>query len=629
MNEEITGMGSDLSWTSTANPRVRNTIAMLVQLGAITLDANGIPQINPAWTLPSPTTIQENISPPGYDPVWSPTQNISGLPGFTRIGYSSPTYVDGQSNGATGGSRTVNTPLEYINLNLARARDWDGGGGLFGGGIPIISNAMDYARQAGDILAAPVQGALSAVGDPLMNAAAPVLDAVGENVITPAGDVLGGAINSGMNSGVIPALAFAAATGIPTGTTAGATGFESLAPLADYGYATGLGETGMMSAAPYSLEAMGPGAEAGLFGTPASTAANTGMVGVSAPATPGMLGTPAGTAPLSAYGYQTGLAEAAPAIGLLGTEIPVGQAVQGGLNMLGGYLQGDQARSASETAANAQIEAARIAAEAARFRPIGVTNRFGSSQFGYDAQGNLTSAGYTVSPELAAQQDALMGMAPGMLQQFQGSQAATAPMGVAGQRAMELGQGYLQRTPQEQAAQYMAEQQALLAPSRERGMADLQARLQAQGRMGLMTGGTSTLNAANPELEAYYNALRMQDLGLAAQATQGGQQYAQFGTQMAGAGGNLMQGMFGTQTAALAPWQATMGGVKDIEAMGQDPFNLGMNIGAKGMSPAAAQAILSGRTGAAKTMLPANAWSPFADAVRGVGMLLKDSRWGQ
>jgi len=79
--------------------------------------------------------------------------------------------------------------------------------------------------------------------------------------------------------------------------------------------------------------------------------------------------------------------------------------VLGGANIVGGVMAGDAAKSAANTSAQAQLEAARIAADAARFRPIGTTTRFGSSQFGFDPTGQLTSAGYTVSPELQQYQD--------------------------------------------------------------------------------------------------------------------------------------------------------------------------------------------------------------------------------
>ena len=55
-----------------------------------------------------------------------------------------------------------------------------------------------------------------------------------------------------------------------------------------------------------------------------------------------------------------------------------------------GYLQGQSAKNAANTSAQAQLQAAQIAADAAKFRPVGVTSRYGTSQFTTDAQGNLT-----------------------------------------------------------------------------------------------------------------------------------------------------------------------------------------------------------------------------------------------
>ena len=60
----------------------------------------------------------------------------------------------------------------------------------------------------------------------------------------------------------------------------------------------------------------------------------------------------------------------------------------------------------------------------------------------------------------------------------------------------------------------MARQQELLAPSRERQLAQLQNQLYQTGRGGLSVGATGArpsgaggLGATTPEMEAYYNAL--------------------------------------------------------------------------------------------------------------------------
>lgn len=311
---------------------------------------------------------------------------------------------------------------------------------------------------------------------------------------------------------------------------------------------------------------------------------------------------------------------------LFGTQTPnLGNYLGTASGLLGSYLQGNQAKDAASTAALAQVEAAKIAAEAAKFKPIGVTTRFGSSQFGYDNAGNLVKAGYTMPSDIRAQQDALMTESNRALSQYQAAPGATAPMGVAGQRAMQLGQGYLGTTPQQQAAQYMAEQQGLLAPGRERDLATLQNKLLQQGRSGLATGGTSTgMMAANPELEAFYNAQRMQDLQLAAQSTQGGMDYAKFGAGMVGTGGDLFNDMYGTQKAAFAPYQTALGGAESIENLGQGAMDIGTSLGstATAASAAAGRATQQGMLGAAQTMQPANSWSPWGDLLQGAGQAI-------
>lgn len=301
--------------------------------------------------------------------------------------------------------------------------------------------------------------------------------------------------------------------------------------------------------------------------------------------------------------------------------------LSGGLQALGGLLTGNQATNAAESQADAIVQAAKIAADAAKFKPVGVTTRFGSSNFGYDANGNLTNAGYQLSPDIKAQQTALMGGSDAALQQYLAAQGATAPMGDTAQTLFGLGQGYLATTPEEQAAKYMAEQQALLAPTRERDLAALENRLRAQGRLGLATGATSTgLGAANPELEALYNAQRMQDLNLAAQATQGGMDYAKFGAGLVGTGGDMLKSMYGTQTAAYDPYKTMIGGASMLEGLGQNAMDLGINIGAKGTAANAQSGMLlsQGMTNAANVMAPANAYSPWGSLLSGAGTMLQN-----
>jgi hypothetical protein len=290
--------------------------------------------------------------------------------------------------------------------------------------------------------------------------------------------------------------------------------------------------------------------------------------------------------------------------------------------LLGGLLQGSSARSAARTQANAQTEAARIAAEEARFRPVGVTTRFGQSQFETDAQGRVTGAGYELNPEFRAMQDRFLGLAGGGLTQAEQAQQEFAPLQGAAQGLFGLGQQYLAQSPEQAAQQYMAGQQNLLAPSRERQFAQLQNQLFQTGRGGLSVGatgerpsGAAGLGATTPELEAYYNAIAQQDAGLAAQAMQAGQQQVAFGAGLFGTGGNLLTQGYGGQAAALTPYQAYLQGATGLESLGQQTLDTGAALGGRNANPTGANALYGGGIAAAQSGFAANSYNPFATAL--------------
>ena len=307
--------------------------------------------------------------------------------------------------------------------------------------------------------------------------------------------------------------------------------------------------------------------------------------------------------------------------------------VTGGLGLAGGIIGGQSASSATRDAANtsarAQIEAARIAADAARFRPVGVTTRFGASQFGFDPSGNLSSAGYTVSPELKAYQDRLMGLSGGALSQAEMAQQQYAPLQGAAQGLFGLGQQYLAQSPEQVAQQYMAKQQDLLAPSRERQMSQLQNTLFQQGRGGLSVGATGMrpgggagLGAASPEMEAYYNAIAQQDAELATRAQSEGQRQVAFGAGLFGTGANLMGEYQRGQVGALSPFQAYLSGTQGIEGLGQSALEMGSNLGGRASSAGAnaGNFLFRGGQGAALTAQGGQTlFDPFAYALQGFG----------
>ena len=296
--------------------------------------------------------------------------------------------------------------------------------------------------------------------------------------------------------------------------------------------------------------------------------------------------------------------------------------IAAGIGLAGGLLQGSSARSAARTQAAAQTEAARLAAEESRFRPVGITTRFGQSNFQTDENGRVSGAGYTLNPQLAGYQDRFLGLAGQGLTQAEQAQQQFAPLGQAAQGLFGLGQQYLAQSPEQAAQQYMAGQQNLLAPSRERQFSQLQNQLFQTGRGGLAVGatgerpsGAAGLGAASPEMEAYYNAIAQQDAGLAAQAQQAGQQQVAFGAGLFGTGGNLLTQGYGGQAAALSPYQAYMQGATGLEGLGQQTLDMGSALGGRNINTAGANALYQGGVGAAQSQFRADAYNPFATAL--------------
>jgi hypothetical protein len=196
-------------------------------------------------------------------------------------------------------------------------------------------------------------------------------------------------------------------------------------------------------------------------------------------------------------------------------------AIIGGASLLGGSMQSKALERGAEKSAQANLEAARLAAEAAKFRPVGVTTRYGTSNFQFDPSGYVSGAGYTVSPELRAYQDRLQGLTERGLGQAEAGEAMLRPTLGAAESLFNLGGRYLDQTPEQTAQKYMESQYNLLAPSRERQYAQLQNQLFQSGRGGLAVGGTGLrpgggmgLSASQPELESYYNTIAQQDLHL-------------------------------------------------------------------------------------------------------------------
>lgn len=270
-------------------------------------------------------------------------------------------------------------------------------------------------------------------------------------------------------------------------------------------------------------------------------------------------------------------------------------AIMGGTSLLGGILGGNAAENAAQTSANAQLQAGQMAAEAAKFRPVGVTSRFGSSQFGFDPQGYLASAGYQASPELLGYQNFLSG---------QGAQTQQDVSGLLG-----LGRGYLATSPEQARQQYIQDQTALVAPQQEQQLAGIRNRLFQTGRGGLATGATESGNlaATNPEMAAYYNSIANQQRQIAAGAEQAAQQRIGFG-----------QGLL---SSAYSPLQTNVGLNAELEKLAQSPLDIGAQLGGRAATAGSSvgQSLLSSGISAAKTA-QAGQFDPLSASLMGAGM---------
>lgn len=277
---------------------------------------------------------------------------------------------------------------------------------------------------------------------------------------------------------------------------------------------------------------------------------------------------------------------------------------------LGGALSGGQTASNvggfySDAAAQ-QAALGREAAQMASFRPVGMTTAFGRSNFQYDDQGRLINAGYTLTPELQAIQQRALASAGAYNPELLGQMAQ--PLGAGAQSLFGLGQQYLATSPQEAAAQAMAQRQGLLAP----GRAAEEARLattnfgRGTGGLGVQTGTGSA--PSNPLAQALFNARAQQDAELAAQADLLGQQRTQFGSGLFTSGAGMLAQLPTLTSAGYAPLTTQLGMAESVEGLGQKAMDLSSALAAR-QSTAGAQAgnaLLSGGLRSAETGLAGN-----------------------
>ena len=554
------------------------------------------PQIGSGREIDRRAFVERESAYQSYDPATNIFRFYDPEGNITQEGPRAGSVLGGALGGLmTGLNQTVANPDFQKAVMLAALAT--AGGAAFG--VPGVELGVPGAELG--VNALPATGAGVAAGS------APAL--------TPAAlESLIGSAGYGTNAAALEA---AKLLSIPAATVgAGAlSGFGGVTPTL-----TPAAIESLMGLEGYGVNAAAQAA-APAFGIPASTVGAGALIGSSLGSTAlggGSLADVSASSIASGAGGESGglfssvgstLSNLLPSASTVSSFLP--SLITGGLQTIGAANTAEKAREAAQIQAAAQVEAARIAADAAKFRPVGVTTRFGASNFQTDAQGNVIGAGYTASPEIQAYQNRLSALAAQGLTGAEGAQAAYAPLTTGAQSLFSLGQGYIQQTPEQQAADYIAKQQALLAPGQEQQLALLQNKLFQQGRGGATVAQGGNLAATSPELAAYYNALAQSNLQLAAQGQQAGMEQARFGAGLLGTGSDLMGKYYAGQTAAYAPFATAMDTSTGLENLAQQPMTLGTQIGAKTTASAAeAGRLLSqGMIQSAATQAPANAFS--------------------
>jgi len=262
-------------------------------------------------------------------------------------------------------------------------------------------------------------------------------------------------------------------------------------------------------------------------------------------------------------------------------------------------IKGTEARG--NAAAQATREAGLQGAQISAFRPVGMTSRFGSGQFDItDVNGvpRVTGASYTVSPELQAIQDRLMGLTGGALTSAEEAQLAAQPLGQAAQRLFNLGGQYISESPEAARQRIFDQLQQARMPTQLQEEQRLASSAFGRGRAGLNISGSG-----QPELYSLARAREAQRAQDIVSAEQQAQQQVQFGSGLFGLGAQQLGQQYAIPTQALGPLQSYLGTVGTIEEMGQQPFRLGLAVGgaAQPGAQAGAQLLTSGLSSAAAT----------------------------
>jgi hypothetical protein len=532
-------------YTNNLDPSIiANTPKKITNFTGLISDWAGTPS-EPMQTYLKPVTSLINA-------VYDENGNLTGYEGNNNAYFNDNSYVHGSFDTSGKANPVYQTKSA---------------GGFFQGQLPAM------AALFGGALGANALGIGSEATGGLLSGATPTVNPYSLAADYGAPTAPGGLGITGNTTANLASMGGAQGlTTAGTGLTAATLGeLGGIAPYAGLG--AGIGTAGLVAGTGSLLGSGAASSAASALSSGAGIPPATPTVTPTAGTTPTV--SPAGTVPdilgKVATGVGTGL------LGNAANTLLNPSTIQGGLQTAGGLMQTQASKDAAVKAQQDILTATQQATTGSQFRPVGVTTKFGSSQFQIDpATGQLVSAGYTAAPEIVSAQNQLM----------------------------KLGAGYLAQTPEQVAQQYLSKQYELLDPSRQRQLADIRNQSFQTGRTGLSVGSTGLrpsgaqgLMGSNPEMEAYYNALAQQDAQLAANAQQAGQQQVTYGAGLFGQAGNL-------------------------ESLAQQPFTLGTGLGTSisGAGANAGRLSLTGQQlGSSYGTSNAATTNPFAYLLSGAG----------
>lgn len=290
-----------------------------------------------------------------------------------------------------------------------------------------------------------------------------------------------------------------------------------------------------------------------------------------------------------------------------------GALIGAGASLLGSAMAGSSAKKAAQTSAASAERTGAMSASAGAFRPVGLTTRFGTSRFtmGTDKYGTpiVTGAEYETSPEIQAIQNRLANIYGTGLTQAEEAAGMFAPYQTQAQRIMNLGAGYISETPEQARQRIFNQLQEARLPSQLQEEARLEAGAFGRGRTGLNIGMTG-----QPDLYALTRAREAQRAADVVAANQQAQQELAFGTGLLGTAGQLYATPYDLQTKAFSPFQTGFGLTQALETAGQQPLEMGANLGGRNVNTAGANAILQSGLSAANTRLAGSLVGPTAMA---------------